>query len=419
MNRIRYILIALAALSACPTAQAVVGVNPSGVNVRSTGVTTVFLTFQGLRPGQTVAESFWCGDVIATGVSNVDPCVPGTVFGRLPARSDLSTVSGTKGVRNLTDIMTIPTSVARRAYQAAKGGAEANFFYVRRFTGDGPDEFVTVTCRMAGGGARVPLALTDVQIDFDTPDGKRPVFVVGRSEALPPFSAELRYNGTGRLKGRWEVKLPGDPEPTADDLLTEATLPVELRGTQQRYTLVERFDVFLTPTGRYTLKGPDPSKLPFKADGPYKILLRIEASDERESLSNTTAAVVASGGVAGFPMPVLRYHVGSPETAPPIANIRLLLMLPQDGAQIPAGKVPSFSWVAVKGAASYLLEVRDDKSEVLSAVVGREASQYKAPPFLLDHAGKLLQWRVVGLNSSGVHIARSEWRALELDAKKN
>ena len=44
----------------------------------------------------------------------------------------------------------------------------------------------------------------------------------------------------------------------ADDLLTEGTLPPELRGTQRRWTELERFNVFLPPTGEATFDGPDP-----------------------------------------------------------------------------------------------------------------------------------------------------------------
>ena len=153
------LILALASVLSPTAGHAVSAVNPSGVNVRSNGATTVFLTFQNLRPGQIAAESFWCGAVTSTGVSNTNPCVPGTLFGRLPARNNLSRPSGTGGFSNLTDIMTIPASVSRRAYQSARSGDDATFFYVRRFVENGVDEFVTVTCRMAGGGARSPLAL--------------------------------------------------------------------------------------------------------------------------------------------------------------------------------------------------------------------------------------------------------------------
>ena len=64
-----------------------------------------------------------------------------------------------------------------------------------------------------------------VRIEFDTQD---PVLSLERGSIPPPVQAAITYNGTGRLVGRWEVVLPGEDPPTSDDLLTEATLPVEL-----------------------------------------------------------------------------------------------------------------------------------------------------------------------------------------------
>ena len=113
---ISLILILLGTLGGIHSAGAVTAVNPTGVNVRSTGVTTVFLTFQGTA-GQTAVDAFWCGEITvpANTPTPVDPCVPGTLFGHLPVRNNLSTPSGTGGFANTTDIMTIPASVARRA----------------------------------------------------------------------------------------------------------------------------------------------------------------------------------------------------------------------------------------------------------------------------------------------------------------
>ena len=71
---------------------------------------------------------------------------------------------------------------------------------MRRFiAADGSETYTRVTCRMAGGGARVPLALTDVRVGFESDDGTQPVSFISRDESLPPFAAEIRYNGTGRL----------------------------------------------------------------------------------------------------------------------------------------------------------------------------------------------------------------------------
>lgn len=392
---------------------AITGVNPSGVNVRAAGVTTVFLTFQGLLPGQTSVESFWCGEVTTTGVSNTNPCVPGTIFGRLPARNNFSTTSGTGGVSNFTDIMTIPASVARRAYQDARRGNPSNFFYVRRFTGGGADQFVTVTCRLAGGGARTPLALTDVRLRFLDDGQDRPVSLFDGGSTLPPVEARIRYNGSGRLKGRWEVVLPGDPEPSSFDLLTEATLPLEQRGTQRRYTVIGRFDLFLPPTGSALIPGPDSGALPRAADGAYKVLLRVEATEEKEGNSNTNAGVVSTGGVAGFPMPVLRYYIGSGGQRS--GRGELALLSPRAGEVF--GQQRQFEWLPVAGVEVYNLEVRGtDGTDILTATVRGGSTSYQPPPwFTSSLGGQKARWRVSALNGRGEALATSNWRELRTE----
>src|SRR5690606_10261608 len=159
-------------------------------------------------------------------------CDPATIFGHLPVRHDLSRASGIDG---FTDIMSIPPSVARRAYQAAARADASEFFYVRRFvdpTG-GPDEYVTVTCRLTDGGARTPFGITDVRIAFRT---KEAVPAITTGALPPPIEARIAFNGTGRLRARWEIVRPGEDRPTAEDLLPEAALPLELRGQQRRFT---------------------------------------------------------------------------------------------------------------------------------------------------------------------------------------
>ncbi|MEX0272253.1 hypothetical protein AB3R30_24335 [Leptolyngbyaceae cyanobacterium UHCC 1019] len=410
-------LIAISLAFFAPTSVESVTVSPRGVNVRTFGATTVFLTFFGLDD-QRPAEALWCGAVNAN-----QSCIPGTVFGRLPIRSNLATRSANN---NLTDIMTIPASVARRAYQDALQGNSSEFFYVRRFisrTGE-PDEFVAVTCRLAGGGARVPLALTNVRLEFvgnaetKTP-ANRVVQVVAQGQEPPTLQADIRFNGTGRLKGRWEVVLPGDTLPSRQDLLTEATLPIEQRGLQRRYTLVESFDRFLPPTGQVTLPGPDPAKLPKNTTGLHLILLRIEATSDREGNSFTGAGTVNSGGVAGFPMPVLRYFVSpgaKPAISPSTVMPTLALLQPAPNAQLTSTQPITFRWQSIPSARAYKLEIREQENEtpILSAVLNRETTSYTAPPLLQKSPGKSLRWRVLTLSDSGVVILQSNWHPFEL-----
>lgn len=396
------------------SAEAQIRVDPNGVNVNTQAPTTVFLTFGGLADQEPV-EAFWCGELLPAAPDVGLRCDPATIFGRLPVRFDRSSVNGTA----FTDIMSIPASVARRAYQAAADGATSSFFYVRRFRSlsGGPDEFVAVTCRMTGGGARTPLSLTDVRLGFGL---DAPVLQVGQGQLPPPFQAEIAYNGTGRLRGRWEVVLPGEELPSATDLLTEATLPPEERGTQRRYTELGRFNEFLPPTGSLVLPGPDPSRLPTEVDGVYLILLRIEVSDDKEGNSNLAnagagAGVVNGGAVAGFPMPALRYLVGSGTAiAADAADGGLVLLHPAAGAVL-GGSAPQFSWQEAPQAAHYRLEVRGgDGAEMLAAVLSAGVGGYRAPPWLAERAvGGRLRWRVVATDLRGNEVARAEWRELQ------
>lgn len=412
----------LSALLMSLNARAVTAVDPAHVNVNRTGVTTVFLTFQGTAD-QVAADAFWCRDITVPANTPVatDPCVPGTLLGRLPARNELSASSGTGGAANTTDIMTIPASVARRAYQGALAGKSSRFFYVRKFVdAEGREEFIAVECRLAGGGAGAPLSLTRVKLYFEAKDGPRPVYLLARGQRPPPISARIEYTGSGRLKGRWEVVKPGDSQPRIKDLLPEGSLPREERGGQRRYQLLGRFDIFLPPTGRVTLPGPDPERIPTQADGPYKILLRIEASRAPASVSDTTTGVVHSGGVAGFPMPVLRYFVGNNDALVAIKDAlsheRLSLVYPLDGAVVRSQPV-SLNWKAVKEPDFYLLEVEREGQRIFSAVVNHGVSSYTLPSFISARPGSL-RWRVSALNAQGDMHARSPWWSLKITTDK-
>lgn len=418
MRAIPPLLLAVALASAGATSlSAQIRRNPTGVNVNATGATTVFITFGNLE-GYRPVEALWCGELVSASPELGDKCDPGTVFGALPIRFDRSRFSGTDG---FSDVMSIPPSVARRAYQAAEAGADSRFFYVRRFAdpeGVRPDQYVAVTCRLTGGGARTPLALLDVRLRFA---GDDPVLAVPAGSTPPPLEARITYNGTGRLVGRWEVVLPGEEPPSAEDLLTEATLPGELRGTQKRYTELARFNVFLPPSGEIVLPGPSPEELPVAVNGLHQVLLRIEASDDKEGDVDLAAAgagdgILPTGAVAGFPLPALRYFVGD-AGASGVAGTRLRLLEPVPDAGVPGGAFLVFSWSQTASAVLYRLQVRDaGGEEVLSAVVQAGVASYAAPPFLVsDHVGEVLEWRVVSLDGEGDEVERTPWRPLRME----
>jgi hypothetical protein len=415
--RVSVVALVAPLLGAAP-AVAQIRVHPTGVNVNSQGASTVFLTFGGLNGYQPI-EALWCSRLVPAAPDVGLRCDPATILGSLPVRYDQSTL----GTGSLTDIMSIPPSVVRRAYQAAEAGGDSGFFYVRRFTSGagGPDQYVAVTCRMAGGGARVPFSLLDVELGFDV---DAPILYVRHGDRPPAVRARLSYNGTGRLRGRWEVVMPGEELPSTRDLLTEATLPIEERGTQRRYTEIGRFNLFLPPSSRpYTLPGPDPRRLPSSAEGFHYVLLRIEASDDKEGDSNLAAAgagvgTVNAGAVAGFPLPTARYVVGGDRTATIDGGLPgdVRLLAPVDGAVAPAAGL-DLAWLELPQADIYRVDIEDlAGTVVLSALVQRGISAYRLPPFLRERAPEgQVRWRVVAIDVTGREIRSSGWRRLRVD----
>ncbi|MBK9155598.1 MAG: hypothetical protein IPM25_15545 [Chloracidobacterium sp.] len=403
-------------MPAVSAAQTIV-VNPTGVNVNPQNPSSVFLTFGRIPPGYTAADAAFCGSLIPAAPPALGlQCRPGTIYGSRPARYDRSAASGTSA---LTDIMAIPASVVRRAYQTALGGGSAEFFYVRRFVSSSgaSDQFVRVSCRMAGGGARVPFALTDVK--FKTQDGE-PVLFVESGAKFPPVSAEIRYNGTGRLKGRWEIVQPGEDPPGERDLLTEATLPIEQRGTQRRFTQVSRFNHFLPPVGKFTLSFEPPETFRANADGQYLLLLRIEVVDDKEGDSDLGAVdagtgIVHSGAVASFPMPVLRFFVAGRSAAAVWGDSGAVL--PVENEMFEIGSKVIFTWKAFSDAAMYRLQISDETGEeLLSAVLVPPASSYSPPPWLADRArGRRLTWTVQALDKNGGPLANTSPRSFGLN----
>jgi hypothetical protein len=398
-------------------AQAQILRTPASVNVSSQGASTVFISYGNLRPDQFSVEAQWCPTLIPATPDIGMRCDPANSWGRLPVRNDLSRPSG---VRGFTDIMSIPHSLARRAYLAARERGLSEFYYVRQFSSTAglPDEYVAVVCRMAGGGASTPLALVDVKLRFVADS---PVLAVQSGTAPPPVVAEITYTGSGRLVGRWEVVQPGDEQPTLDDLLPAGSLPAEQRPLQRRFMELGRFNVNLPPVGTFRLEGPDPSRLPTRAEGLYQLLLRVEASPDSvgdPSLPGVGegGGVLATGGLAGFPLPPLRYYVGS--TVSPTLTLEgglIQALAPADGATLPRAEA-DLSWVESSGISFLRVEVLDSVGvPVATAMLRPGAASYRLPPFVADRAAPgALRWRVVALDADGDQLAASEWRTMSL-----
>jgi hypothetical protein len=412
------ILFALLFFTLCiATAQAQeIKVSPSSVNAYSQGATSALLTYSNVKNKQPV-ESCWCSEVVTAAPDIGLKCNQATVYGCLPTRYNQGQLGSNS---SYTDVMSIPPSVARRAYIDASKGSTATFFYVRRFTSTtgGADEYVPVTIRLSGNGAGVPFSITNVNLKFAI---DKPVLLLKSEEKFPQIHAEIAYTGTGRLKGRWEIVKPGDELPTQRDLLSEAALPIEERRTQRRYTELSRFNVYLPPTGRFTLQGPESWRLQNPVEGMYLVLLRIEATGNNEGDSNVAvtgagAEVVQGGAVAGFSMPVLRYYVGSGGSISTADKTTLTLISPASNALLQANKNAEFSWTEIEGAAFYKVELESVQGQsILRAIVLPGAGMYRAPSWLQENKGaSALRWRVIALDQTGTPLSETTWRTLKI-----
>lgn len=402
-----------------PPSGATIKRNPVGASVNPDGATTVFITFGALPAGTVPGEALWCGEVAPAGGAELgNKCVPGTIFGRLPARFDRSALQG-GGV--FTDIMAIPASVARRALQSAQAGHSSNFFYVRQFldtTGGGANQYITVTCEMVGSGASVPLSLNDVRLYFEG-HADEFIYAARRGEAPPPVKADIVYNGTGRLRGRWEIVFPGETLPTDKDLMTEGSLTQAERLSQQKYALIERFDEFLPPTGKYTLKGPDPKRIPTSVAGLHTLLLRVETSNDNAgnvdlALAGAGVGIEHHGAVANFPIPILRYTVAAGEAEG--AGQGITALTPGMDQELSPTDELKFEWSSVAGAAVYRLVIQDSgKKQIMSAVTRGASPRYVAPFGIKKSAPDgLLQWQVTAVDKKGREIAQTGWMRVRL-----
>ena len=416
LNAVRAMLLFVPAIAAGQMAGPDLRVSPASVTVNSQGPTTAILTYSGVG-GVAPAAGTWCA-TLAPVLDRGVRCDPATIYGQSPRPTRPVSAAGT-----FTDVMSVSASVAQRAYEAAVAGGSPRFYFVRRFEAPattkapGVDQYVVVALLLGGSGANAPFALTNVRLRVDP---EVPVLFVKRGTEPSPMTAEIAYTGSGRLRGRWEIVMPGETRPTARDLMTEGSVPSTERGLQRRYREIERFNVLLLPNGRFTLPGPDPSRLPTMLDGSYTILLRVETSDDARSDLRVVGAtdastVIHNGASAGFPMPTLRYIVGStgPRVAPSRIPQNVRLRLPVGGATLAPDAALTLSWADAGAAQRYRVDIEKvaDGATLLTAIVASGVGRYAVPPFAV--ATGPARWRITALDAAGREIGRSEWRRVQ------
>lgn len=234
-----------------------------------------------------------------------------------------------------------------------------------------------------------------------------------RGQVMPPVQAQIRYQGRGLLRARWEVVQPGDAAPGPLELAPEADLFGPLRAQQRRYTVLEHVTTYLPPSGYVTLPGPNPRRLPNLRDGTYTLLLRLQ-----------TTGLASATDVIRFRQPVLRYHIGpAANTAqrgtPPAEP--LLAVAPQ--GLVPADRPLRFSWHALASAKLYRLELQRGGQLLHAARVRPDEgpdglARYTLPGFVQQQLGtEPARWRVVTLDNAGSPLSASRWVALHWAAE--
>jgi hypothetical protein len=329
--------------------------NPTGVNVATSGPTTLTIRFADSAAASfTTTDAYFCSvdPTGGAGVANANTAScggsGGVLLGRLPLALDRGSSSTSKS--SITDIMTIPYSVARRSVVLAQKGQFSDFFYVRKFSpvgaanlgaGAGVPVLVVVTCRLTGGTARTPLSLTNVLLYGSEPELDGPNLQIRLNEAnlkKGNVYARIEFTGQGILSGYWEVRTPGDQEIRTIDRYTAGSLTESERDDQRHYTKVKYFRVNMPLSGRITLKGPSYNELPRFTPGRHEIMLRIEAAKDKEAMSSLASAGgttnLFSGAAAGFPLPTLEYFASPNSTERKIngALFRLIRGKTADGA---------------------------------------------------------------------------------------
>ena len=169
--------------------------------------------------------------------------------------------------------------------------------------------------------------------------------------------------------------------------------------------------------GRYTLAGPDPSKLPTAIEGVYALLLRIEATDDKEADSNLAPPVPARASCTAAPSPDSRCRRSGTRWASGSApgggerGTALSLLAPAASIRVAAERAIDFSWSDVSGAVIYRLDPHVRRTPALSALLQPPLTT-SPPAFLRDKAADgVLRWRVAALDADGRALAMSDGAA--------
>ncbi len=291
--------------------------------------------------------------------------VGNAVVSTTPARS--KRVSGNPTTITFTETISVPSNVMRLALQSNNGA----FVYERDFADDPPAlTFITGGHNVfVTGGMGGPLSLAEVTLSFDNGS----TFTTIQQGGALRAQARIRSNGSGQLRGVWEV---------SDN------------GAQSSAFFRPLRTVTVTLTGqRYITEFSPP--LPTSSDGRVNVRFRVTDPPGTDI------------------KPQITYFVADTQAKERGA---IAVVAPDDGAAF-VDNTP-FQWGAVKGAAAYRLQVLDAGGNHVASMLVKGAetrlsgfarSQLQGPA--------VYKWRVAAADVDGNVIAISETRSIKVKAR--
>jgi hypothetical protein len=321
--------------------QAAVTVTPSSANVVRGQANTVVITYRfliGIGSGNEMSSQ---GQFFTT-----DSTIG---WNNLP----LTTLI-TGGIGTVTETVVIPVNIMERALQQGT----AQFFYRRQFFGLSV-ETATVNLTISGEAAGT-LGIRRLALYFG--NGRAEATVMKYATDLKAY-ADISYNGSGLLKGYWEVD---------GRLLSYVSQP--LPASQQ-----------------ITLTTPDIPALPTFDTGTHTLRFVVTNPNPDQ----------------GIPLPTLVYFVTTDEAA--AKQIGLTLKNPAEAAEVPYAS-QKYEWQTIRSVV-YLIQFFETQGAkpVFSAYTKK--GFYQLPQLVLKkifQPGKTYYWRVIGFDKERRMVGESK-----------
>lgn len=402
MKKIAFLFFAWMALSLPALAQLKVSNNPVGAAVVITQPSAVAVTWSvsGTSAGSTVVSE--------EGLFVLN----GETLGRVG--TFLTTDAGAGGSASVTETLLIPPDVVNRAYKRNA----ATFFYRRQFrsTADGAAGQSELTCRVATS-AYGNFSIAGLTIYFDNQRGET---TFEQNDTNAHAFAEVHYNGSGLLKGTWEVQEPNSPGfrvlqqvnyhlAYGDRIVFQSPsvppLPTVVTGLHNvRFTVTQPVSGFPLPQVTYFVKlRPEEEK----AQAP----LRAATPDMNSTLQNDVAfrwtGKVEKASILKFS--VSERASTSQSTENPIPVSPSSESLPDSSPLAGSKLLHSPDILTLRGV------------EVFSAALPSGAQQYspRAEQLKRLRPATIYVWQVQALDSTGVVLAETELRTFQVTATQS